>query len=86
MGRMGSINAAKLENSPRLQRLLSFLQERGDVWATSRTIRRATNVEAVHTAIAELRANGAVIRCERRQVGGKNRPVYRLDKSPEGWS
>lgn len=86
MRKMGTIHAANLDSSERLQRLLIYLQARGDAWATSRTIRRATNVEAVHTAVAELRANGAVIQCERRQVRGKLRPVYRLEKSPEGWS
>ena len=83
MGRIGRINASNLATCERLQRLLTYLQDREGVWATSKTIRRETGIEVPHSAIAELRANGAVVSCEMRDISGKKRWAYRLDKSPE---
>jgi biotin operon repressor len=57
------IRAAKLASSPRLQAVLAALRRGG--WWTAGDIRRATEdkVEAVPTAIQELKANGIEIEC-----------------------
>lgn len=86
MRKHGQINASNLATSERLQRLLAFLQRRRGVWSTSMTITRQAGVAVPHSAIAELRANGAVIDMEYRLIGGKKRPAYQLKASPEGWA
>lgn len=70
---MGKIHAAKLENSPRLQRVRALL---GDgAWYGTRDIVQRADVCAVNSAIVELRANGLAIttRCV-----GRGRYEYRL--------
>lgn len=57
------MNYAKLENSPRLQRVLTCLKD-GFPHST-RGIMRGANVCAVNSCIDELRENGFNISCKR---------------------
>lgn len=70
----GTIRAAKLENSERLQRVLALLQD-GQEHSTLDIIIGA-GVCAVSACIAELRAGGHAITCRR---AGKARFLYRLE-------
>ena len=65
------IRAAKLENSSRLQAVFEVLNRGG--WWTAGDIRRATGdaVEAVPTAVQELKANGITVEC--RHMDGQYR-------------
>ena len=65
-----TMNAARLDKSKRLQRVFLLLQDRA--WHTTRDIIENAYVCAVNSCIAELRANGLGVDCERRGVG-----VYR---------
>jgi len=58
----GIIHYAKLEKSPRLQRLLAFLQTGGE--HSTRDIILNTGVVAVSSAAAELRAQGFDVGCK----------------------
>ena len=58
----GIIHFAKLEKSPRLQRLLAFLQMGGE--HSTRDIIVNTGVVAVSAAASELRANGFDVGCK----------------------
>ena len=69
----GRIHYAKLDNSPRLQRLYALLQ-RGP--ATTREIVTGADICAVNTAVDELRENGISVICE---SIGKGRYQYRLE-------
>lgn len=61
---MGKIHYAKLETSDRLRRVLSVLADgRED---NTLDLMAYARVCAVSTAVAELRANGFDIRCQRR--------------------
>lgn len=57
-----SMHAAKIEDSPRLQKVLTFLRRQGQ--ATTREISRACDVYAVNSIVAELRANGFTVDCQ----------------------
>jgi hypothetical protein len=57
------MHAARLENSPRLQRVLDVLMTGRDL--TTLDIVVEAGVCAVNSCIAELRANGYDIRCWR---------------------
>ena len=63
--RLGRIHAARLEHSPRLQRLLALLQD-GQRHSTRDCVMQA-HVMAVSAAVTELRANGIPVQCE--QIG-----------------
>ena len=78
---IGHIKAARVENSPRLQRLLAFLTKRGEKGATTRQIIHEANVCCVNTAVAELRANNYRINCVyvRETKSGARIYRYRLD-------
>lgn len=54
---------AKLESSPRLQRLYSFLTGRGSVGATSMEIVQHCNIMNPGCSISELKRNGIIIDC-----------------------
>jgi hypothetical protein len=56
------IHYAKLENSPRLQRLLALLKAAGKIGATTRDISLGAEIFAASTAVTELRMNGFTIR------------------------
>lgn len=71
MSRTGAMHAAKVEDSPRLQKVLNFLRRNGP--ATTLRIIEQCRVCAVNSIIAELRANGYTINCT--PVKGK-RGVY----------
>lgn len=55
---------ARLEHSPRLQRLLSVLRQGG--WYSTRDLVKKAEVVAISSAVDELRANGFEVQCERR--------------------
>ena len=74
--RMGKCHAARLENSPRLQRVLALLQ-RGGRYSTRDIVIRA-EVMAVNSAITELRANGIHVQSE---CVGRGRWEYWLEQS-----
>lgn len=80
--RTGKIHAAKLEASPRLQRVLAFLKARGSAGATTREIVVECDVCAVNSIIDELRENGVLIACRAagRTQDGAN--VYRYSLEP----
>ena len=54
---------AKLDNSPRLQRVAALLAD--GQWRTTMEIIVGANVCAVNSAIAELRANGLAVESKR---------------------
>ena len=58
------MNAARLEKSARLQRVLSLLSS-GREYSTMEIVQGA-QVMAVSAAVSELRAQGKTIHCERR--------------------
>ena len=74
MGRpLGTIKAAKLSNSPRLQRLQKLLSD-GREYSTLDIIHEA-NICAVNSAVAELRENGFSIECRKMS---RNQYLYRM--------
>lgn len=82
------MNAAKFENSPRLQRVLELLAARrkNNVhkgWVTTRQIVRLASVCAVNSIITELRINGCVIDCRKTNSAGQVRFLYRLRSAPK---
>lgn len=74
----GRMHYARLEASPRLQRLLAVLR-RGGWWSTRALVTEA-DVCAINTAIDELRANAIAIetRCT-----GRGKWEYRLKEAIE---
>jgi hypothetical protein len=58
--RTGQSHAALLDNSPRLQRVLTLLQEGPK---TTRELARMADVCAVNSIVSELRRNGCLIAC-----------------------
>lgn len=66
------MHAAKIDDSPRLQKVRDFLRRNGS--ATTREISNGCDVYAVNSIIAELRVNGFTIECN--PVKGQ-RGVYR---------
>jgi hypothetical protein len=77
-----AMHAAKLENSPRLQRVLSFLRRSRK--PTTRDIIRECDVCAVNSIIAELNApiNGFNIVCTP-VAGQRGVYQYELDENPQ---
>lgn len=71
------MNAADIEKSDRLRRVLTVLSDGGE--RTTLDIIAYARVCAVNSCIAELRANGFDIRC--RREGDKW--FYRLEGSPQ---
>lgn len=70
----GTMHAARIEDSPRLQKVLEYLRRHGG--ATTLQIIQGCGVCAVNSIIAELRANGYTVNCQ--AVKGL-RGVYRYD-------
>jgi hypothetical protein len=68
------MNAASIEKSDRLARVLDLLSQGGD-FSTLDIIKQA-NVCAVNSIVAELRQNGFDINCQRRG----DKWFYRLEK------
>ena len=74
------MHAARLAESPRLQRTLAVLADGRE--HTTRDILTAARVCAVNSIVAELRANGHHITC-RQQVTDDGRVwLYRLEGGP----
>ncbi|MEO1750703.1 hypothetical protein [Thiofaba sp. EF100] len=69
---MASIHAAKMDNSPRLQRVAELLAD--GRWYSTLDIIVGAGVCAVNSCVAELRANGIPVDCRR---VGKDRFEYR---------
>ena len=74
----GTIRAARIENSERLQRVLALLQD-GQEHSTLDIIIGA-GVCAVSACVAELRAGGHAITCRRT---GKTKFLYKLERGNE---
>jgi hypothetical protein len=72
-----TMNAATLENSDRLRRVLAVLADGNE--RTTLDIIAYARVCAVNSCIAELRANGLDIRCRRQGDVW----YYRLETPPE---
>lgn len=79
----GIIHFAKLEKSPRLQRLLAFLQTGGEF--STRDIILNTGLVAINSAVAELRMNGISISCRvlKDREDGARVWAYRLEDQEE---
>lgn len=67
------MRAARIEHSPRLQRVAELLSD--GRWYSTLDIIVGAGVCAVNSCVAELRANGLAIECRR---VGKERFEYRL--------
>ncbi|MEM7751767.1 MAG: hypothetical protein AAF230_00040 [Pseudomonadota bacterium] len=79
------MNYGRLKTSPRLQRALRALQRAEGEISTMELSRRA-RICAVNSVVAELRANGAEIRCRKGHDANKRmRFFYTLVKSPKGY-
>ena len=73
-----TMHAARLDASPRLQRVLAVLAD-GREYSTLDLVREA-QVCAVNSIVAELRANGHAIICRQaRATDGARRWLYRLE-------
>lgn len=70
------MHAAKIDRSPRLQRVLECLAD--GRWRTTREIMLDADVCAVNSCVAELRANGRDIECEQVLRDGRRLWRYRL--------
>lgn len=68
------IHYAKLYNSPRLQRLLKFLSDGKK--HTTKEINRGADIQAVNTAVDELRENGFDIPCKLREIKEDRSKIY----------
>ena len=75
-----SMHAARLSQSPRLQRMLAFLRDRPLSGCTGREFVLACEVLNPATYVSELRKNGFNIECsyERTTEGGRSVHRYRL--------
>lgn len=72
--RSGGIHYARLDNSPRLQRLLKFLSDCKP--HTTREIFIGADICAVNTAVDELRENGFDVPCKLREVKKDSSRIY----------
>lgn len=75
----------RLKTSPRLQRALKALQDAPGELSTLEWA-KAASICAVNSVAAELRANGAEIKCRQVVEDGDRRWYYTLTKSPEGFN
>lgn len=72
------MHAARIERSPRLQRVLELLSD--GAWHSTLEIVQAARVCAVNSCIAELRDNGLAIACRQdRRRDGTRIWLYRLE-------
>lgn len=72
------MHAARLDHSPRLQRVHSLLPD--GIERSTLQILQAAHVCAVNSCVAELRANGAYIECRqiRNPATGERTWLYRM--------
>lgn len=75
-----TMHAAKIDDSPRLQKVRDFLRRKGS--ATTREISNACDVYAVNSIIAELRANGFAVACNPVK-GQRGVYLYTLNESAQ---
>ncbi len=73
----GKIHAAVLENSPRLQRVLTYLRAMGPRGATTMEIVIGARVAVAGTAVSELRSNGISVDCKMETEKGGRTRIYR---------
>lgn len=78
---MGSIHAARLDHSPRLQRLLIVFRTHPGMWLTTLDLITLAGICAVNSAVDELRANGFDIPSRRERREGEPVWAYRLEDS-----
>jgi len=78
---MGTIHFAKLDNSPRLQRLLMLLSD-GREYSTMEIVHRA-QIVAVNSAVSELRFNDVPVNCRQTFDGDSRIYKYRLAEFAE---
>lgn len=76
------MHSARLEDSPRLQRVLAALKRLDD--PTSLELLAESRVVGLSAAVSELRDNGAVIKCWSAQRDGRRVWLYRLLAEPGG--
>lgn len=70
------MHAAKLEDSPRLRRVLGVLSDGKE--HTTLDIATRARVCAVNSCIAELRENGVKVECRQQYTAGQRLWLYRL--------
>ena len=74
-----SLHAGRIEYSPRLTKMHEALRHFGARGATTAQLADATGSVAVHSDIAEIRANGIGVLCEfEGTVNGRKRYRYTL--------
>ncbi len=71
---------ARLENSPRLRRVLEVLKEDGA--HTTYEIQERARVCAVASSVSELRAQGFMITCKKRKGAFEYRLVFPEENRP----
>lgn len=76
---MGQIHAARLDHSPRLQRLLAVFRANPGVWLTTLDLISRARICAVNSAVDELRENGFRIPSRRESRDGEPVWSYRLE-------
>lgn len=67
----------RLATSPRLQRVLEVLQQRGSTGATTRELIDLTDCCAINSIVSELRANGILIDAEDEGINERGSRVFR---------
>ena len=77
---MTGMHAAKIDDSPRRQKVRDFLRRKGS--ATTREISNACDVYAVNSIIAELRVNGFSVACNPVK-GQRGVYLYTLNEQPQ---
>ena len=75
------MNYARLDHSPRLQRLLATFQANPGVWLTTLDLISQARICAVNSAVDELRENGFHIPSRRERREGEPVWAYRLEDS-----
>jgi hypothetical protein len=71
---MATIHAARLDDSPELQRLARVLATGGE-YSTMELI-HATQIAAAPTRCSELRANGIPVECDARWSAERRKNIY----------
>lgn len=71
------MRAARLDKSPRLQRVFDALKTAGNAGLTTMEIIQRANVCAVNSIAAELKANGIGVTCTREGRTADGAAIYR---------
>jgi hypothetical protein len=80
---VNSFHAAKIESSPRLQRVLDFLRERGTAGATTWEINSVCRTTRAPSDLSELAHNGIAHTCELEEVKQDGTRVFRYRLIPK---